>query len=162
MLPTFEISKTSISIWLALIVILISMLSPLSPEVSPKSHNFSTMKKFFVEKTFDRYLLFGLSSVFGQNSLTLLKNCYFIVVSFKNWLKYHVWLLWCKVCLPILEKEPNSQNGQKSQKNGTNMDIILSFLAKSVDKHSITLVHITYPPLVCPCTRKKMTNGGFL
>ena len=27
------------------------------------------------------------------------------------------------------------------------MDIILSFLAKSVDKHSITLVHITYPPL---------------
>ena len=27
------------------------------------------------------------------------------------------------------------------------MDIILSFLAKSVDKHGITLVHITYPPL---------------
>ena len=28
------------------------------------------------------------------------------------------------------------------------MDIILSFLAKSVDKHSITLVHITYLPLI--------------
>ena len=154
MLPTFEISKTSISIGLALIVILIihiSMLSPLSPEFSPKSHNFSTMKKFFVEKTFDRYLLFGLSSVFGQNSLTLLKNCYFIVVSFKNWLKYHVWLLWCKVCPPILEKKPNFQNGQKSRKNGTNLDKILSFLAKSVDKHSITLVHITYPPLRDGC-----------
>ena len=27
------------------------------------------------------------------------------------------------------------------------MDIILSFLAKLVDKHGITLVHITYPPL---------------
>ena len=27
------------------------------------------------------------------------------------------------------------------------MDIILSFLAMSVDKHSITLVHVTYPPL---------------
>ena len=52
-----------------------------------------------------------------------------------------------RFCPPILEKKPNFQNGQKSRKNGTNMDIILSFLAKSVDKHSITLVHITYPPL---------------
>ena len=116
------------------------------PRIQSKSHNFSTMKQFLVEKTFDRYLLFGLSSIFGQNSLTLLKNCYFIVVSFKHWLKYHVWLLLCKVCPSILEKRPNFQNGQKSRKNGTNMDIILSFLAKSVDKHSITLVHITYPP----------------
>ena len=56
------------------------MLSSLSPEFSPKSHNFSTVKKFFVEKTFDRYLLFDLFSVFGQNSLTLFKNCYFIVI----------------------------------------------------------------------------------
>ena len=30
------------------------------------------------------------------------------------------------------------------------MEIILSFLAKSVDKHSIILVHITYPPLDPP------------
>ena len=29
------------------------------------------------------------------------------------------------------------------------MDIILSFLAKPVDKHGITLVHITHPPLRC-------------
>ena len=28
------------------------------------------------------------------------------------------------------------------------MDIILSFLAKPVDKHCITLVHITYLPLL--------------
>ena len=28
------------------------------------------------------------------------------------------------------------------------MDIILSFLAKPLDKHGITLVHITYPPLI--------------
>ena len=71
MLSTSEISKASISIWLALIVILIiriSMLSPLSPENSPKSHSFSTMKKFVVEKTFERYLLLGLSSFFSQNS----------------------------------------------------------------------------------------------
>ena len=27
------------------------------------------------------------------------------------------------------------------------MDLILSFLAKKLDKHGITLVHITYPPL---------------
>ena len=31
----------------------------------------------------------------------------------------------------------------------TNMDIILSFLATPVDKHGITLVHITHPPLRC-------------
>ena len=29
----------------------------------------------------------------------------------------------------------------------TNMDMILLFLAKPLDKHGITLVHITYPPL---------------
>ena len=45
------------------------------------------------------------------------------------------------------KKKPNFQNGQKSRENRTNMDIILSFLAKPVDKHDITLVHITYPPL---------------
>ena len=44
-------------------------------------------------------------------------------------------------------KKSNFQNGQKSRENRTNIDIILSFLAKSVDKHGITLVHITYPPL---------------
>ena len=27
------------------------------------------------------------------------------------------------------------------------MDITLSFLAKSLDKHGVTLVHITYPSL---------------
>ena len=51
---------------------------------------------------------------------------------------------------PFWKKKPNFQNGQKSRKNRTNMDIILSFLAKSVDKHSVTLVHITYPPLQSP------------
>ena len=57
---------------------------------------------------------------------------------------------------PILEKKPNFQNGQKSRNNGTNMDIILSFLAKSVDKHSITPVHITYPPLIFPAHSKEL------
>ena len=47
-----------------ILIIHMSMLSPLSPENSPKSHNFSTMKKFFVEKTFYSYLLLGLSSFF--------------------------------------------------------------------------------------------------
>ena len=35
----------------------------------------------------------------------------------------------------------------KSWENRTNIDIILTFLAKPVDKHGTTLVHITYPPL---------------
>ena len=44
---------------------------------------------------------------------------------------------------PIFEKAKPSE----WPKNRTNMDIILSFLAKPVDKHGITLLHITYPPL---------------
>ena len=47
---------------------------------------------------------------------------------------------------PFWKKAKLSKWPKKSE-NGTNMDMILSFLAKSVDKHSITLVHITYPPL---------------
>ena len=49
---------------------------------------------------------------------------------------------------PIFEKKPNFQNDQKSRENRTNMDIILSFLAKPVDKHGITPVHITYLLLI--------------
>ena len=36
------------------------------------------------------------------------------------------------------------------------MDIILSFLAKPVDKHGITLVHITYPPLVAEVVNRSL------
>ena len=49
--------------------------------------------------------------------------------------------------LPVWKKSQTFKMAKKSRKNGTNMDIILSFLAKSVDKRGITLVHITYPPL---------------
>ena len=41
----------------------------------------------------------------------------------------------------------NFQNDQKSRENRTNMDIILLFLGKPLDKHGITPVHITYPHL---------------
>ena len=37
---------------------------------------------------------------------------------------------------------------KKRRENRTNMDIILLILAKTLDKHGTTLVHITYPPLV--------------
>ena len=50
------------------------MLSPLSPENSPKSQSFSTMKQFFVENASDRYLLIGLSSFFSQNNQAFLKK----------------------------------------------------------------------------------------
>ena len=46
-------------------------------------------------------------------------------------------------------KKPYFQNGQKNpRENRTNKDIILLILAKPLDKHGITLVHITYPPLI--------------
>ena len=51
------------------------------------------------------------------------------------------------VPLFLIKKKPNFQNGQKSRENRTEIDIILSFLAKPLDKHGVTLVHITYPPL---------------
>ena len=57
---------------------------------------------------------------------------------------------------PFSKKKPNFQNGQKSHENRTNMDIILSFLAKPVDKHGITLVHITYLPLRCRADAEMM------
>ena len=49
--------------------------------------------------------------------------------------------------VPLFSKKAKLSKWPKSRKNRTNMDIILSFLAKPVDKHGITLVHITYPPL---------------
>ena len=48
----------------------------------------------------------------------------------------------------FLKKKSKFENDQTSQENKTNMDIILLFLAKPLDKHDITLVHITYPSLI--------------
>ena len=50
----------------------------LSPENSPKSHDFFHKNIVFLEKAFNMYLLLGLSSLFSQNSLAVLKKkCYF-------------------------------------------------------------------------------------
>ena len=66
----------------------------------------------------------------------------------KNWLKHPVQLLWCDVCPPFSKKRPNFQNSQIGRENRTNKDNLnLLFLAKPLDKHGTTLVHITYPPL---------------
>ena len=48
---------------------------------------------------------------------------------------------------PFSKKSQTFRSGQKSRETRTNMDIILSFLGKLLDKHDITLVHITYPSL---------------
>ena len=48
----------------------------------------------------------------------------------------------------IFEKKPNFQNDQKGRENKTNMDIFLLLLDKPLDKHGITLMHTTYPPLI--------------
>ena len=44
--------------------------------------------------------------------------------------------------------KPNFQNGQQTLENRTNKNIILLILAKPLDKHGTTLVHITYSPLI--------------
>ena len=54
---------------------------------------------------------------------------------------------------PFLKKAKISK-WPKSRENRTNMDIILLFLATLVDKHDITPVHVTYPPLDPPSVGK--------
>ena len=49
--------------------------------------------------------------------------------------------------VPLFSKKSQIPKWPKKPGNRTNMDITLSFLAKSLDKHGVTLVHITYPPL---------------
>ena len=52
-----------------ILIIHITMLSHLSPENSPKSHNFFHSEEvFLLRKTFDRYLLLGSSLFFSQKS----------------------------------------------------------------------------------------------
>ena len=55
----------------------------------------------------------------------------------------------------IFEKSQTCKT-EKSWENRTNMDIILLFLAKPLDKHGTTPVHITYLPFVTSAT--KQTN----
>ena len=60
---------------------------------------------------------------------------------------------------PHLRKKAKLSKWPKSRENRTNIDIILSFLAKPVDKHGTTLVHITYPPLINTMRKiQKFTN----
>ena len=50
---------------------------------------------------------------------------------------------------PFSEKKADLSEWKKNPgENGTNVDIILLILAKSLDKHGTTLVHITYPSLI--------------
>ena len=54
------------------------------------------------------------------------------------------------------QSKQSFQNDQKGWETRTNMDIILLFLAKPLDKYGTTLVHITYPPLLAALVK---SNG---
>ena len=54
------------------------------PRKQSKKSNFFIKTLLFVKKVFEMYLLLGLSSLCSQNSRNVSKNCYFIVVTFKN------------------------------------------------------------------------------
>ena len=93
------------------------------------------------------YLLLSLFSLFSQNSHTFLKNCYLIVVIFDKLTKNIMFdCSGVRFVPPPPRKKPNFQNGRKSLENRINVDILF-VLAKPVDRHGITLVHMTYPPL---------------
>ena len=49
--------------------------------------------------------------------------------------------------VPHFRKKSQTFKLAKSQENRTNIDIILLFLAKPLDKDRTTPVHITYPPI---------------
>ena len=51
---------------------------------------------------------------------------------------------------PYFRKRTKLSKWPKKPGKRTNMDIMLPFLAKPLDKHGITPVHITYQPLVGP------------
>ena len=89
-------------------------------------------------------LLFGLSSLFSQNSRALLKNCEFIVVPFKELTKNMLFDCFGVRSSPHFFKSQTFKMA-KSRENRTNMDIIL--LANPLNKHRTTPVHITYSPL---------------
>ena len=93
------------------------------------------------------YLLLGLSSLCSQNSRTFLKNCYVTVVPFTKLTKTSCLTALVQGLSPHFRKKAKPYERQKSQESWTNMDIILLFLAKPLDKHGTTLIHITYPPL---------------
>ena len=88
-------------------------------------------------------MLLGLSSVFSQNKKTFLKNCYFIVISFKT-------------VPPILEKRPNFQNGQKAGKTGQNGQNVVIF-----SQASDTLNNQVIPSPGNPQMRWTL-SGGYL
>ena len=49
--------------------------------------------------------------------------------------------------VPLFSKKSQTFKMAKKPGKRTNMDIILSVSVKPLDKHGITPVHITYPPL---------------
>ena len=106
------------------------------PKKRSKKPQFFHKNIVFVEKVFDIYLLFGLSLLFSQNSCTFWT---------KNILFDYSGVTFAPPPPPFLKK-PNFQSRAKKPGTRTNMDIILSILAKPLDRHGI-LLHITYLPL---------------
>ena len=88
-----------------------------------------------------------MSSLFSQAAL-FSKNCYFIVESLKKLTKNIL-----SDCIGVVshfeKKNTNFQSGQNTLKIGQKCILLLN-LAKSLDKHGTTLVHVTYPPLLFP------------
>ena len=118
------------------------------PRKQSKKPRFSPINIVFVEKVFDMYLLLGWFSLFSQNFPKKL----LLVCTFEKLTKNILFDCFGVLSL-IFEKSQTFKVTKESGKIGTNMDIILLFLGKPLDKHGIALVHITYPPLAAWAVR---------
>ena len=98
-------------------------------------------KNTVVEKAFDMYLLLSLPHLLVK-----------IAVSFVNYEKLTTDILFecfgVRFLLPFAKNKTKLSKWLTSREYRTNIDIILLFLGKPVDKRGITQVRITYPPLL--------------
>ena len=101
----------------------------------------------FVEKVFDMYLLLGFSSLFSQNCHAFFEKLLLNCCTFEK-LSGNILLdLFGATFVSPISKKAKLSKWPKILEDRTNMDIILLFLAKPLEKHGTTLVHMTYPPL---------------
>ena len=117
------------------------------PRKQPKMPHFFHKNSFFLKKMFNMYPLLGLFSLFSQYKRAFLKKLSLNCRTFQKLTRNILSDCFGASFVPLVSKKAKLSKWPKSRENRTNMDIILLFLVKPLDKHGITLVRITYPPL---------------
>ena len=72
---------------------------------------------------------------------------WYTAVDFQGWLRMTLKIKMVEGLSPHFPRKAKLSKLPKSLENMKNVDIILSFLAKALNKHGTTLLHITYSPM---------------